>query len=150
MRMNYRKVELSDYQEIISKKKTIINCEEMQYFQDEDELSEADDEEDEDDDEGEERKVGSASTGGGGTLAKASKNPNSASTQLQTVKTNKGGTTNSIGEESKGEPVVAAEEQLPIIREVLSEDESQGRASLNRKVQMLNVHDIGQEMEVKI
>ena len=51
MRMNYRKVELSDYQEI-SKKKTIINCEEMQYFQDEDELSEADDEEDEDDDEG--------------------------------------------------------------------------------------------------
>ena len=147
MRMNYRKVELSDYQEI-SKKKTIINCEEMQYFQDEDELSEADDEEDEDDDEGEERKVGSASTGGGGKLA--SKNPKSASTQLQTVKTNKGGTTNSIGEESKGEPVVAAEEQLPIVREVLSEYESQGRASLNRKVQMLNVHDIGQEMEVKI
>jgi hypothetical protein len=147
MRMNYRKVELSDYQEI-SKKKTIINCEEMQYFQDEDELSEADDEEDEDDDEGEERKVGSASTGGGGKLA--SKNPKSGSTQLQTVKTNKGGTSNSIGEESKGEPVVAAEEQLPIVREVLSEDESQGRASLNRKVQMLNVHDIGQEMEVKI
>ena len=77
MRMNYRKVELSDYQEI-SKKKTIINCEEMQYFQDEDELSEVDDEEDEDDDEGEERKVGSASTGGGGKLA--SKNPKSAST----------------------------------------------------------------------
>jgi hypothetical protein len=76
--MNYRKVELSDYQEI-SKKKTIINCEEMQYFQ-EDELSEADDEEDEDDDEGEERKVGSASTGGGGKLAKPSKNPKSAST----------------------------------------------------------------------
>ena len=107
MRMNYRKVELSDYQEI-SKKKTIINCEEMQYFQ-EDELSEADDEEDEEDDEGEERKVGSASTGDGGKLVKPSKNPNSASTQLQTVKTNKG-RTDSIGEESKGEPVVAADE----------------------------------------
>lgn len=107
MRMNYRKVELSDYQEI-SKKKTIINCEEMQYFQ-EDELSEADDEEDEDDDDGEERKVGSASTGGGGKLVKPSKNPKSASTQLQTAKTNKGGT-DSIGEESKGEPVVAVEE----------------------------------------
>jgi len=31
MRMNYRQLELSDYQETI-KKKTIINCEEMQYF----------------------------------------------------------------------------------------------------------------------
>jgi hypothetical protein len=38
---------------------------------------------------------------------------------------------------------------LQSIRESLSEDESQGRASLNRKVQMLNVHDVGQEMEVK-
>ena len=114
MRMNYRKVELSDYQEI-SKKKTIINCEEMQYFQeDEEQLSDAEDEEDEEDGD-EERKVGSASTGGGGKLMglKPSKNPNSAtSTQLQTVKTNKeGGGTDSFGEESKGgEPVVAAEQ----------------------------------------
>ena len=56
--MNFRQVELSDYQETI-KKKTIINCEEMQYFQ-EDELSEAEDEEEDDEEDGEERKAGSS------------------------------------------------------------------------------------------
>ena len=101
MRMNFRKVDLSDYHETI-KKKTIINCEEMQYFQDEEEeLSEAgDDEDDEDDEDGEERKVGSASTGGGRLEAKKKKNPNSASTQVKTA--TKG--TESV--ESKGEKAV--------------------------------------------
>lgn len=43
--MNYRSVEGSDFHEVILKK-TQINCEEMQYFQ-EDELSEGEDEEEE-------------------------------------------------------------------------------------------------------
>lgn len=87
MRMNFRKVEDSDYHETI-KKKTIINCEEMQYFQ-EDELSEADEEEEGSDGEG------------GGTQEERKKQPNSGSTQLQTQYLK----TKSNSEESKGETV---------------------------------------------
>ncbi len=76
--MNFRKVEDSDYHATI-KKKTIINCEEMQYFQ-EDELSEADDEEEDEDEDGEERKADSPSTGGGRLQNKSREQPNSAST----------------------------------------------------------------------
>ena len=66
MRMNFRRVEDSDYHETI-KKKTIINCEEMQYFQ-EDELSEADEEDE----------------GSDGGQQEERKQPNSGSTQFKT------------------------------------------------------------------
>lgn len=106
MRMNYRRLEDSDYQETI-KKKTIINCEEMQYFQD-DELSEADDEEEDEDEGGEERKAGSSSSKMNPKQSRDNQQqPNSASTQLQTQYLK----TKSNSEESKGEaiPVVKAD-----------------------------------------
>ncbi len=125
--MNYLSIGASDYLDVI-KKKTQINCEELQYFQ-EDQLSQ----DDEEDEEEKTQKIQPTKPGSASSLPHT--------TYLKTK--------SNSDQETKSETATKKTEQLQCIREAYSDEESQGRASLNRKVQMLNVHDVKEELAVK-